>query len=141
MSSRGKNYLPRPAGSTSPNAAQGNIRLLCSKGPLLAHIEPCVHQDSLALFCKAAFQLGGPQHILVPGAVPPQGQDFVLLEFHGVPVSPFLQPIEVPLDGSTTLCLSSYFSQFGVISKLGEGTRCPIIRIVNEDAEQDWTQY
>lgn len=37
-------------------------------------------------FCQAAFQTVGPQHILVPEVVPPQGQGFALLlaELHEV---------------------------------------------------------
>jgi len=48
-------------------------------------------------FCQAAFQPAGPQHVLVPGAVPPQGQDFTL-PFAGpraVPAGLFLQPPRV----------------------------------------------
>lgn len=43
-----------------------------------------VHQDSWVLFCKAVFQLGGPQHVQVPEAVPPQIQDFSSLKFMGL---------------------------------------------------------
>lgn len=51
-------------------------------------------------FCEAAFQLGGPQHILVLGVVLSQVKDFALLcvELQEVPVRPLLQPAEVPLD-------------------------------------------
>ncbi|KAK4818982.1 LOW QUALITY PROTEIN: hypothetical protein QYF61_022649 [Mycteria americana] len=95
------------------------------------------------LSCQAAFQLSSPQNILVHGVVPPQVQDLALLlvEVHEVPVSPFLQPVEVPLDGSMTLWCISHSSQFGVIRQLAEGTLCPIIHVTTEDAEQDWTQY
>ena len=49
------------------------------------------------LFCQAAFQPSGSQHIPVPGVVPPQVHDFALLlvELHDVPVGPFLQPVKV----------------------------------------------
>ncbi|KAK4816773.1 hypothetical protein QYF61_022771 [Mycteria americana] len=56
-----------------------------------------------------------------------------LVELHEVPVRPFLQPAQVPLDGSMILWCISYFAQFCVISKLAEGTLCPIIHIINED--------
>ena len=98
-------------------------------------------QESQALFCKAAFQLGGPQQVRVPEVVPPQDFALPLVELHEVPASPFLQPVEVPLDGSTTLWPISQSSQFCVICKLAEGTLWPIIQIINEDVEQDWTQY
>lgn len=47
---------------------------------------------------------------MVPGIVPSQVQDFVLplVELHEVSVSPFLQPVEVPLYGSTTLLCMGY---------------------------------
>jgi len=43
-------------------------------------------------------------HRLVPRVVPTQGQDFALalVELHEAPVSPFLQPLEVSLDVSST---------------------------------------
>ncbi|GAB0175715.1 cAMP-dependent protein kinase inhibitor alpha [Grus japonensis] len=100
-------------------------------------------QDPQVLFCQAAFQLGSPQHVLVPGVVPPQVQDFPLpfVELHEVPDSPFLQPVKIPPDGSMILWFISLCSQFGVICKLAEGTLYPIIQIINEDVKQDWTQY
>lgn len=36
----------------------------------------------------------------VQGVAPPQVQNFA---FHEVPLSPFLKPFKIPLDGSTTL--------------------------------------
>jgi len=64
------------------------------------------------------------------GVVPPQVEDFALLvvELHEVPVSPFLQPVQAPLDGSTTLCCISSFSQFCAICKLAEGGPAPSSR-------------
>lgn len=38
----------------------------------------------------------------------------------GVPISQFLQPVQVPQDGSTTAWHISYFSQYCVISELAE---------------------
>jgi len=58
------------------------------------------------------------QHVLVPRVVP--AQELPLLELHEVPVSPCLQPAEVPLNGSKTLQLMSRSSQFCVISKLAD---------------------
>lgn len=42
---------------------------------LLTHIQHGVHQDAEVLFCQAAFQLGGLQHVVVHGVVPPLRQD------------------------------------------------------------------
>lgn len=58
--------LPQPASST-PNAALETVRLFCCKGTLLAHVQLGTHQDPPVLFCKAAFHLVGPPHVLVPG--------------------------------------------------------------------------
>ena len=79
--------------------------------------------------------------MLVPGVVLLQGQGFgfPVVEVHEVPVSPFLQPDEVPLDGSTTLCYASHPSQSGVICKLAELTLCPII--IKEDVKRGWSQH
>jgi len=72
---------------------------------------------------KLLFQLIGPQHILVHGAIPPQVQDFAfpLVGLHEAPASSFLQPVEVPLDGNTSLQCVSHSSQNCIISKLAEG--------------------
>ncbi|KAF1440525.1 Zinc finger RNA-binding protein, partial [Pygoscelis papua] len=109
--------------STSARGTQNQLRcelcddasrLLCCKGTLLAHVQLGVRQDPRVLFCQAAFQLGGCQHILVHGVVPRWLQNFALplVELHEIPIGPFLQPVEVPLDGSTTLWHISHSSQF-----------------------------
>lgn len=49
------------------------------------------------------------QHVWVPQTIPPQMQDsaFPLVQPQGIHLSPVLQPVPVPLDGSTTLlCIS-----------------------------------
>jgi len=86
-----------------------------------------ITEDLHVLFCQTALQPGGSQHVLVPGVVPPLLQDFALslLELHEVPVSPFLHPVEVPLDGSMTLWPISRSSEFGMVSKLDEGCTVP----------------
>ena len=82
-----KDHHSWPAGNTLPNGAQGTISLLYSKGRLLAHVQFCVHQDHWVLFCKAAFQLRGPECILVHEVIPFQVQVFVvpLVEIHEAP--------------------------------------------------------
>lgn len=61
--------------------------------------------------------------VLVRG-IPLQSQDFtfLLIELQTIPISPFLQPDNVPLDGSTTLWFINHFSQFYIIYKLAEAT-------------------
>lgn len=80
---------------------------------MLPHIQPGVQ----ILFWKAAFWLVGLQHVLLQGGffILPQVQDFAhsLVEADEVPVSPFLQVAELPLDGSTALwCISLLFPVF-----------------------------
>lgn len=58
----------------------------------------------------------------------------LLLSPHEIPVSPFLQLAENPLDGSTAFWCVGHSSQSGVISRLAEGTRYPIIqKILNRN--------
>jgi len=78
----------------------------------------------------------------VHGVVPPQVQDpaFAFVEPHQVPLCPTLQPVQVMLNGSTAFWYTQNSSQFGVISKLAEGTLCPFIQVIDE-VEQDWAQY
>ena len=56
-------------------------------------------------------------------------------------MGPFLQPVEVPLDGSTTLGRISHSSQLCITCKLAEDMLCPISQVINEDVEKDWPQY
>lgn len=53
-----------PTGNSS-NAAQDTVSHLCSKDALLAHVQLGIHQNPQVLFCKVAFQMGGPHHVLV----------------------------------------------------------------------------
>jgi len=49
------------------------------------------------------------------------------VELHDVPVSPFLQPVQVSLDSSTTLWRISHSSHFCINRKLAEVALCPIM--------------
>lgn len=92
-----------------------------------------------AFFKKADFHLISLYNVLLYGVVLPQVHYFAvpLVEHHQVPVSPFLQLI----DGSVTFWGISHSFQLRVICKLAKGTLCSIIKIINEDAALDWTQY
>jgi len=92
-----KDHLPGPAGHALPNAAQDAAGLPGCKYALMTHGHLGVHLDAQVHFCKAVFHLGGPQHILVPGIVPPQAQELALpsIELYEVPACPFLQLVEV----------------------------------------------
>lgn len=85
-------------------SGRNSISLLCCRGIVLAHGQLGVLQDYQGVFSQGAFQLGSPHCILVPGVAPPLVQDFALplVELQQVSVSPFLQPLEVIMDGSTT---------------------------------------
>ena len=76
-----------------------------------------------SLLCGITLIAQRPQLIFVHGVIPPQVQYFALalVELHEIPVSPFLQPFKVPLDGSMTLWCISHFCHFFVISKLAGG--------------------
>ncbi|KAK4824703.1 hypothetical protein QYF61_017929 [Mycteria americana] len=82
--------------------------------------------------------LFSPHHVVVHWVIPSQLQDFPFpfVELPEVPVSPFLQPVKVPLNGSTTIWHISHSFQSCIICKLVEGAPCPIILIINEDVEQ-----
>jgi len=79
----------------------------------------------------------------VHGVVPPPVQDpsLALVELHQVPLPRILQPVQVSLNGSTAFWCIYHSSQFCVISKLAEGTLCPFIQVIDEEAEQDWAKY
>lgn len=111
--------------------------LPCCKGTMITYSQPGVHQDCHVLCCKAALQTLGPHQVLMCRAVSPQMQEsaLCLVELHEVLISPFLLPVEVPLDGSTTLMSISHSSEFCVISKPAEGRLHPVIKIINEDVE------
>lgn len=53
-------------------------------------------------FLSSSLPTGWPQHLLVPGAVAPEGQELVLLvEICAAPANPFLQAAEAPMDGTS----------------------------------------
>jgi len=113
--------------------------LLGHKGILLAYGECGVHQHPQVIFCQIAVQMGDRQRIFVHGLVLPQVQDFTLplVKLHEPPVDPFLQPVEVPLNGCMTFWLISHSFPFCVISTIAEGTISPVLLMINEDVKQE----
>lgn len=97
----GKGLFPLPGGKTPPSAAQEAVGV-CHNGALLGHGQPADYQDLLG---RAAFQLASLQSVLGHGIVPSQVQDLALplVELHKVPLYSILQPVEVPLDSTTTI--------------------------------------
>lgn len=66
-----RNRLFQPAGDAVPRAAQVAPDCLFHEATLLASIRP-VHQG---LYCKTAYQLVSPHHVLVHGVFPSQMQN------------------------------------------------------------------
>ncbi|KAK4831796.1 hypothetical protein QYF61_019226 [Mycteria americana] len=115
-----------------------------SKGTSLAHAQLGVHQDHHRAFSAKMLSTWSPSSIYrcMSLLLPTRRASYTsLVELHEAPLSPSLQPVEVPLDASMTRWYISYSSHFGVICKLAKGTLCPITRIINEDVEEDWTQH
>lgn len=112
------------------------VGCLCCKGTLLIHGQFCVHENLQVLFAKP------PLSWLVPGLYWCLGlfffnhQDFafLLVDLHKVSVGPFLQPVEVPLNGNTTFWYINHSYCFCIIYILAEGSLCSIIQMANEDA-------
>lgn len=113
----------------------GCPRLSLLQGCLSLHGQLPAHQDPLS---KSTFQVFIPQHIQLPGFIPSQMQEFIFpsVELHEIHVSPFIQPVKVPLKGSTTLWCVSHSSQFHIIYELAVSALCPSLWVINEDVEQ-----
>lgn len=80
----------------------------------------------------------GPQCVLVHGRIPPQreGLAFSFVESYEVFVSPSLQPVKVPLNGSTTNWSINPSSLLCILCKL-----CPTVQVIGEDTKPCWIQY
>lgn len=143
MLSRAKGpSLPWSADNTLSNAAQDTICPLFCKGNGGSCSAWCPLGRLNVFYCQAALQLGGlSTHCALayssPGA---RLLQFSLLNFMRL-LSPLVQPVRVPLDGSTTLWHTSHSAQLGVIRKRVGGALCHSVRVINEDIEQDWSQY
>lgn len=123
--SRGDNHFPGPAGSTFPDAPQDTISCPSGKDTLLACVWPrSCSAKHLFIWTSLSIYWGHPSAYLGAGAAPTQVQDFKipLVEHHDVPISPFLQPAQMPLDGNTALWASQPLFPVCVISKLAEST-------------------
>lgn len=70
-----------------------------------------------------------------------QDIDLVLVKFHKVLVSPFLQPIQVFLEGHSSFQNVTFPTQFSIIGKLRQGTFDPIFQITYEDIESNTEQW
>lgn len=97
LSRQGEKSLRWPAGHALAAIAQCGAGLCHRSAPVLTRVEPVVHQVPL---WRAAYQPHVSQPVLVHWVIPSQKQDFILVEPFDVPASPFLYPIQVPLNSS-----------------------------------------
>lgn len=105
--------------------------ILAAKGILLVHVSFVVHQHPQVLSgktgcCKHSWSCSSPGTATVP-----------LTELCSIPVCPFLQLAQVPLDGSLTLwCINTSF-QFCVICKLADSNSS--VQNMNDGIDRDWS--
>lgn len=111
-----------------PSATKNTINIPRSKDTLLTHVHLGVYQKPCIIFCRAAFQLGFPWHVLVPGTVLSWGcktLHFSLLNFMGF-LSAFLLSKSLWLNGPlmcqpfphVSCLLEMYCSEFHSLSIL-----------------------
>ena len=84
-----------------------------------------------------------PQSVQILAVILSQVQDstLALVKPHLVYCCLTLQSVQVLLNGSTTFWRVSHSSHLGIISVLIEGGHYPLIKVINEDIEQDWTHH
>lgn len=100
---RWEDHFLGPAGYTLANTAQDALGLLCCKGTLPTHVQ-LVQQNTQDLFCRAASHTVSPKILWLHG-IPSLVQDLALAfaDLHEVPLSPFLQSIQIPLKSSPVM--------------------------------------
>lgn len=132
-STKWKGRIPPSSSNVLLKAAQRAVGCLCHEGILLAHSQSDVHQDPQGLLYKAAFQLVGPQPVLMPAVILTQEQEFVFsfVELREIPVSLFLQSIDVLVNCSTAIWCISPSNKFFIICNLSESALYPIIQAIN----------
>lgn len=121
-------------------ASNHNLILLVGYSWLLSHSVSSRTPGSFS--AKLLSSWVPPECRWFSGILPPHMQDFahLLAELHETFVSPPLQPVQVPLDGSTTLWHFRSSSQFLITCKLAKGTLCPTIQVIN-DVEYLWSHH
>ncbi|XP_040399220.1 uncharacterized protein LOC121062981 isoform X2 [Cygnus olor] len=70
-----------------------------------------------------------------------QDSTLALVELHLVSSCPALQPAQVSLNGSAAFWRVGHSSQLCIIGVLAEGGHYSLIKVVDEDVEQDRTQH
>jgi len=69
-----------------------------------------------------------------------QDPAFGLVEPRTVGLSPWIQPVQIPLQRLPTLKQIDTLTQLGVICRPTEGALNPLIQIIDKGVKQDWTQ-
>lgn len=87
----------------------GAISLLCFQSTPLPHVQLAICQDPQVLLGRAVLQPVNPQ------AVSPGIAVLVHIVVHNVPISPFLQPVSIPLNGGLTPSWINCSPQFDAI--------------------------
>ncbi|KAK4811561.1 hypothetical protein QYF61_016020, partial [Mycteria americana] len=140
---QGHDHCPSPAGHTIPGTSQDAIGFLGHLGTLLAHVQVAVDQHPQVLLWWAAFQPLFPKPVALHGVVVAQVQDpaLSLVEPHTIGPSPWIQPVQVPLQSLPTLKQINTPTQLGVVCKLPEGALVPFVQITDKDVKQGWPQH
>ncbi|KAK4817813.1 hypothetical protein QYF61_027864 [Mycteria americana] len=139
----GDDHCPTPAGHAISDTSQDAIGFLGHLGTLLAHIQAAVNHHPQVLLCLAAFQPLFPKPVALHGVAVAQLQDLALglVESHTTGPSPWIQPVQIPLQSLPPLKQINTPTQLGVICKLTEGALDPLIQIIDKDIKQDWPQH
>lgn len=93
----------------------------------------------LGLFLQGCFQEGQTPLRVFAWGCSSLVEEFV--ELHKGPVSPFLQPFNVPLNGRVTFWGISHSYQLHIICEFAKGALCPITQVFNERKKHCWPQY
>ncbi|KAK4827170.1 LOW QUALITY PROTEIN: hypothetical protein QYF61_015132 [Mycteria americana] len=62
---------------------------------------------------------------------------FPFAEWDGIPFSPFLQPVKVPLNAIQPMRSIIHSSRFCIICNPAAGVLCPIVQVISEDIKQE----
>ncbi|KAK4831815.1 hypothetical protein QYF61_019245 [Mycteria americana] len=133
---QGHDHFPSPAGHAIPDTSQDAIGFLDHLGSLCAHVHPAIDQPS-------QLSSHSSQVCSVHGVVVTQVQDLALglVEPHTIGLSPWIQPVQVPLQSLPTLKKINTPAQLGVICKLTEGALNPLVQIIDKGIKQNWPQH
>jgi len=110
---------------------------------LLGRVQLFTHQYPHVLLSSAALNPFILQPIFMPGVALTLVQDLALrlVELHEVHTGPFLDLVQVPLDGIVSLRRVDHTTELDVTCRLAEGALNPAVCVFDEDIKQYWSQY